>query len=73
MLSSGGMGVVGDEGVVVMEEDEGEERARGSTREHTMVTDGDGGPTNGAKPEPAKHGAASRFRELISSMTLDDK
>jgi hypothetical protein len=39
MLSSGGMGVVGDEGVVVMEEDEGE---RASTREHEGTHDGDG-------------------------------
>jgi hypothetical protein len=33
------MGVIGDEGVVVMEEEECE-RARRSTREHTMVTEG---------------------------------
>jgi hypothetical protein len=63
------MGVIGDEGVVVMEEEESE-RARRSTREHTMVTDG---AANGAKPEQAKHGTASRFRKLISSLTLDDK
>lgn len=34
--------MIGDEGVVVMEEDEGEERARGSTREHEGAHDGDG-------------------------------
>jgi hypothetical protein len=69
------MGVIGDEGVVVMEERERWRRA--STREHEGAHDGDGwamgGPANGAKPEPAKHGTASRFWKLISSMTLDDK
>jgi len=63
MLSSGNGS---DGGVVVMEESE---RARRSTREY----DGDGWAANGAKPEQAKHGTASHFRKLISSLTLDDK
>jgi hypothetical protein len=54
------------EGVVVMDEDE-------EDGERTRCEVTDGGSTNGAKLEPAKHGRASRFRKLIYSMTLSDK